>query len=314
MKVPLHKAAGVVLLIFGAGVCGQAVNAARAAARAGKVDTALAELDRMPADAPAQSLRCSLYASIDKVDDALKACDSAATLTPASSDAALALARALGAKADRSGAITGLRLVSKIRSAFERAAQLDGTNVDALSDLGEFYVEAPAMVGGGLDKAQALVARLQLLSPARAHRLAAMVARKRKDDARAEQEYRAELAAAPTPEAYVDLARYYGSQKQWSAATEQARLAMDHDTLHGPDTLDAATLLIGWQRDQPAAQAGLAKYLQSPQKDVASYAKAHVLLGQSLSSAGDRSRAKQEFQAALALAHDYTAAKQGLNG
>lgn len=314
MNAHFCKAAIAAVWVCSMGAGAQSMSSARAAARAGKVDVALAELDRLPADASAQALRCSLYASIDKADDALRACEAASVLAPTNSDAALALARALGKKADGSGALTGLRMVGKIRTAFERAVQLDGTNVEALSDLGEFYVEAPALVGGGLDKAQALVTRLQPLSPARAHRLAAMVAAKRKDNARAEQEYRAELALAPTPEAYVDLARFYGSQKQWSAAAEHARLALEHDQQHGPDTLDAAALLIGWQRDQPAAQAGLESYLHSPQKDVASYAKAHVLLAQSLSSTGDRTGAKLEFQAALALARDYAAARQGLNG
>ncbi len=304
---------GVVVLVCGAGVCAQSLNTAKIAARAGNVDSALADLDRVAADAPAQSLRCSLYASIDRVDEAMKACEAAATLAPASSDDALAQARAYGGKADQGGALTGLRMVGKIRSAFERAVQLNGKSVEALSDLGEFYVEAPGMVGGGLDKAEALVARLQPLSPARAHRLAAMVAAKRKDSGRAELEYRAELAVAPTPEAYVDLARFYGSQKQWDAAVEDARLAMDRDAQHGPDTLDAAKLLIGWKRGQPAAQAGLRSYLQSSQANVASYAKAHVLLGESLSDAGDRAAAKLEYQSALALAHDYAAARQGLN-
>lgn len=312
MSVPFSRAAGAAVLVCCAGACAQSMSTAKTAARAGKVDAALAELDRLPDDAPVLSLRCSLYASIDRVDDALKACDSAAALAPANSDAALAVARALGEKADRGGALTGLRLVGKIRSAFERAVQLDGRNVEALSDLGEFYVEAPAMMGGGLDKAEALVAQLQPLSPARAHRLAAMIAAKRKDNPRAEQEYRAELAVAPTPEAYVDLAKFYGSQKQWNSASDNAHLAMERDTQHGPDTLDAANLLIGWKRDQPAAQAGLQSYLQAPQKDVARYAKAHVLLGQSFSSTGDRAKAKLEYQAALALAHDYAAAKQGL--
>lgn len=312
MSAQFYRTAGAAVLVCSAGACAQSMNTAAADARTGKVDAALAELDRVPADAAAQSLRCSLYASIDRVDDALKACEAAAVLSPASSDTALALARAYGEKADRGGALTGLRMVGKIRAAFERAVQLDGKNVEALSDLGEFYVEAPAVVGGGLDKAQALVARLQPLSPARAHRLAAMVAAKRKDDARAEQEYRAELAAASTPEAYVDLAKFYGSQKQWSAAADNARLAMERDMQHGPDTLDAAKLLVGWQREQASAQAGLKSYLQSPQKGVASYAKAHVLLGQSLSGTGDRTKAKLEYEAALSLARDYVAAKQGL--
>lgn len=313
MNLLCVRNACLLMLTCIASLCAQSLNTARSAARMGKVDTALAELEHLPPDAPVRSLQCSLYSSIDRSDDAVKACESAATLAPANSDYALALARAYGDKADRGGALTGLRMVGKIRAAFERAVRLDGKSVEALSDLGEFYVEAPAMVGGGLDKAQALVTRLQPLSPARAHRLAAMVAAKRNDTARAEQEYRAELAAAPTPEAYVDLARFYGSQKQWNAAAENARLAMERDASHGPDTLDAAKLLIGWKRDLPSAQAGLRNYLKSPQENVASYAKAHVLLGQSLGITGDQTRARLEYQAALALAHDYIAAQQGLN-
>lgn len=302
-----------IVLITSCPVSAQPLSIALPLARAGKVDVALAELNNGGKDARAESLRCSLFASIDQRDAAIHACEASAALAPESSNNALELARAYGAKAEHSGALAGMRMVGKIRENFERAVKLDGTNVEALSDLGQFYVEAPSIVGGGLDKAQSLVVRLQPLSPARAHRLAGMIAAKRKDDASAEQEFRAGVAADHNAEAYIDLANFYRSRKQLDAAADNAKLALEHDPKRGPDTLDAARLLVEMKRNAPVAQAALHSYLKAPQENVARYAKAHVLLGQSLQDAGDRTGAKVEFQAALALAHEYEAAQQGLN-
>ncbi|MGI4756283.1 MAG: tetratricopeptide repeat protein [Janthinobacterium lividum] len=288
------------------------MSAAKTDARLGKVDAAVAELQAAPKSAEADELLCSLYASINQRDQAIATCEAAAKMEPANSNYALALARAYGAKADHSGALTGMRMVGKIRSSFERAVQLDGNNVEALSDLGQFYVEAPGVVGGGAEKARALLPKLQPIAPARAHRLAAMIAAKNKDDLTAEQEFQAALAAAPNAEAYVDLANFYRSRKNWQKAADNAKLAMVHDPQHGPDTLDAAKVLLDMKRSEPEAQAGLRSYLNSPQVHVASYAKAHVLLGNSLLAAGNNTVAQTEFQAALALAKDYEAAQQGL--
>ncbi len=290
----------------------QGLSAARTAARTGNVDVAVADLAGATSSAEADALLCQLYGSIDKRAEAVRACEAAVAAAPSNSEYALELARAYGNKASAGGALTGMRMVGKIRSTFERAVQLDGKNVDALSDLGQFYVEAPGLVGGGTDKARPIVSKLQALSPARAHRLAGMIAAKDKDDATALKEFEAELAVASSPEAYVDLANFYRSRKQMDRAAEYARLAMEHDTHHGPDTLDAATILIELKLDWKAAQTGLLKYLATPQTgEVAFFAKAHVLMARSLQASGDDAGAKKEFAAALALAHDYDAARKG---
>ncbi len=292
----------------------QGMATAKMEARAGRVDAALGALANAPKSAEADALRCQIYSSIEKRDQAIAACEGAAAAVPSSSEDALALARVYGDKADHSGALTGMRMVGKIRSNFERAVQLDGNSVDALSDLGEFYVDAPGVAGGGVEKARPLVTHLKPLSPARAHRLAAMIAAKEKNDAAAIQEYQAELAVAHAPEAYVDLANYYRSRKQNDRAAEYAADAIQHDAHHGSDTLDAAALLLDLKLDVKAAQAGLRQYLATPQNDaVARYAKAHVLLGQSLQAGGDTAGAQKEFAAALALAHDYEPALKGMS-
>jgi tetratricopeptide (TPR) repeat protein len=288
----------------------QSLAAAKADARVGKVDAAIADLSALPKTAATHSLLCSLYGSIEKRDAAISECE-AALATDASSDNALALARTYGDKASHSGALTGLRMVGKIRGNFERAVQLDPNSVEALSDLGQFYVDAPGTFGGGTDKANALVTRLQPLSPARAHRLAGMIAVKAKDDKTAEQEFSAAITAAHTPESYVDLANFYRNHKQPERAGEQAKLAISHDPRHGLDTLDAVAILLDLKLETKTAQDALRAYLATPQTGVAAYAHAHVLLGESLRTAGDTAGAQKEFTAALALAHDYEPARKG---
>lgn len=303
---------GYAMLTTCCAAAAQSFAVAKNEARLGRVDTAVAALKAAPKSAENDALLCTLYSSVDQFDDAVPACEAAAAAAPSSSNYTLALARAYGAKAAHAGALTGMRLVGKIRGSFERAVQLDPNNVEALSDLGQFYVEAPGMVGGGVDKARALVLRLQPLSPARSHRLSAMIAAKQKNDAHAEQEYQAELAVAQSAEAYVDLASFYRSHKQWDKAEDSAKQALEHDPRRGPDTLDATQVLIDMKRDAPAVQSALRGYLKAPQGNVASYAKANVLLAGSLSNSGDAAGAKAAYQAALSLARDYAPAKQGL--
>jgi tetratricopeptide (TPR) repeat protein len=273
------------------------------------VDAAAAVLKPLK-NAEAQELLCKLYSSVEERDAAIAACEAAAASAPNNSDYALELARVYGDKADHSGTFTGMRMVGKIRTNFEKAVQLNPRSVEALSDLGQFYAEAPSIVGGGADKARELVTRLQPLSPARSHRLAAMIAAKAKDDATAESEFRAELAAGHTPEAYVDLANYYRNRKQNGRALENARLALSTDSHHGPDTLDAAAILIDLQH-APEAIDALRTYLKTPQSQVSAFAHAHVLLGNALKATGDTAAAQREYAAALALAANYDAARKG---
>ena len=58
-------------------------------------------------------------------------------------------------------------------------------------DLGEFYAEAPGIIGGGKDKARQQADALMSLDPAIGHWVLARIAEKEKDPAKAESEYRA---------------------------------------------------------------------------------------------------------------------------
>ena len=295
----------------------QSIAQARALAHQGKADAAISQARAVAGSSPrsfeAHELLCQLFRSTNHFDDAIHECEAARDLQSGNSNAELELARAYGAKADHAGALTGMRMVGRIRDSFEKAAQLDPRNVDALSDLGEFYVEAPGLVGGGADKARAIIAQLRPLSPARSHRLAGMLAAKSGDYATADAEFAAELAAAPTPEAYVDLAVYNRKRKNFAAAEANAVLAIQKDTAHGPDTIDAAENLLLLRRSLPIAQQGLLDYLAHDQRSVVlPAAHVHTLLGEILQAQGNNVAAQQQFQQALTLVADYEPARKAL--
>lgn len=295
----------------------QGIASARSLAQQGKVDAAIAAAQKAIAsgsgDADAQELLCKLYGSIDQFDQAIAACEAAHAAQPGDSAYTLELARAYGAKADHAGAFTGMRMVGRIRDAFEAAVREDPKNVDALSDLGEFYVDAPGLVGGGLDRARQLVTQLAPLSPARAARLEAMIDAKAGDTAAADAAYTREISVRHSAEAYVDLANYDRKRKLWDQAEQNAVLAIERDGARGPDSIDAARLLIDLKRNSAAAEKALRGYLAHDQTSaVAQFARAHVMLGQLLQQKGDSAGAQDQFQQALALASKYSAARKAL--
>ena len=103
----------------------------------------------MPTDGELSNLLCRAYYAIEEWDQAESSCRKAADLSPENSDFHLWLGRVYGEKADRTNFLAAASLAVKVRSEFERAVQLDPKNLDARLDLSEFYIEAPAIMGGG---------------------------------------------------------------------------------------------------------------------------------------------------------------------
>lgn len=308
-------------LILSALLCSISAHAAsftdaEALAKQGHADEAVAQLNAVITangnDSRAHALLCKMYASLERYDAAVRECETVARLKPNSSDAQLELARTYGAKAGHAGALTGMRLVGRIRGAFERAVQLNPKSVDALSDLGQFYIDAPGIVGGGTDKARDIAGKLLLIHPARGHRLLAMAAIKDGNFSQAEAELQKELSASHGPEVYVDFANYYMQRKQWEKAASSAIEAIRRDGNHAGDSIDAAQLLVNMNRNVDVAESAYRAYFTSPAMNAGlPVFYVHTLLGESMAKRGDKSGAQKEFAAALALAHDYPRAKKG---
>jgi tetratricopeptide (TPR) repeat protein len=282
---------------------------------AGRADDAISRLNlslsAQPGDAQAHNLLCRVYYQEQRWDDAIHQCETAVKLAPLDSGYHLWLGRAYGEKADSIHSIKAYGLAKKVKSEFEHAVQLDGKNVDALSDLGEFYTAAPGIVGGGKDKAEAVVQKLQLLEPAQAFQLKGRLAEKNKNYPQAEAAFKAAVeASAQAPDAWMTLASYYARRKQWDPMLEALHAGMDADAKaakpHGPALVDGAGILSRSHREQQLATQLLQLYLASPNQSADAPAfQVHAQLSRLLDQQGDHAGAQQHIEAAALLAHDY---------
>jgi tetratricopeptide (TPR) repeat protein len=285
---------------------------------AGRVDDAITTLsgkiNTAPNDAASHNLLCRAYFALSNWDRAISACEKAVSLDPNNGEYHLWLGRTYGEKADASNFFTAAGLAKKVRNEFERAVALDPTSVVGRTDLAEFYLEAPGIVGGGQDKARAQADALLKLNPAKAHWVHARLAEKNKDMAAAEREYRAAIDASQGgANAWLNLALFYRKAGRLDAMQDAlkhvAAAPMDQ-----PEVLvDAASTLLRANRDLPFASQLLQRYLSSSTVEQAPPFKAHYLLGRILEKQGDKQGAVKEYQTALALAKDFGHAREALN-
>jgi tetratricopeptide (TPR) repeat protein len=271
----------------------------------GRVDEAAAMLHQaltsQPHDARAHLLLCRVYYAQDMSDAAVRS--------------EMWLGRAYGLKASQINMISAFGVARKVHTAFERAVQLNPANVQAMSDLGQFYVAAPGIVGGGVDKAQALVPRIMPRSGQKAHRLLAMIAKKRNDPATAETEFKNAIAAGKSPDAWVDLGQFYQQQSETDKAVEALESSVQANSRKNSALVDAASILTDLHQRPDLVEKALREYLASSAKtDEAPAFKVHLQLGDLLKKRGDTVGAQQEYAAALALASNFAPARKAVQG
>jgi len=282
---------------------------------AGRVDDAIHAAEQRimhsPNDAEAHNLLCRAYFQIEQWDAGIASCERAASLDPHSSLYALWLGRIYGEKAGHSTFLTAAGFAKKARASFERAVQLDPGNVEARTDLGEFYAEAPGIIGGGKDKARRQAEALESLNPAKGHWVLARIAEKDQDPALAEHEYRAEIQAQPGVRGWLDLANFFKYAHRYDEMEAALGNLQSAPLDHPESVMHAGSLLLRAGRDFPFAIRLLRRYLTAPVEEGPA-PEAHHLLGLVYEKQGDRRAAAEEFRAALALAHSYTRAQEDL--
>jgi tetratricopeptide (TPR) repeat protein len=287
---------------------------ANALLQAGEADKAMALLEPVVEqngnNAEAHNLECRVWLTVGRTDAAVKECEKAVSLDPRNSNEHLWLGRALGDKADHAPFMSAYSLAKRVRSEFEEAVRLDPRNVEALASLGEFYCEAPGVVGGGLDKAEALVLQLDKVDAAQAHELRARIAEQRKDYDEAEHELRQSIAVGAHPaDQWMELASFYRRRERWNemvAAVRSGANAAQRDKHSAVALYDGAGTLAAANRELPLAAKLLEDYLASPNKtEEAPAFAAYSRLARVKEQLGDRDAANQDRAAAAALAHDY---------
>ena len=284
----------------------------------GRADEAIATLQKtthaVPDDAEAYNLLCRAYFSFGDWDHAISAGQKAVELAPNNGLYHLWLGRAYGEKADSASFLSAAGLAGKVRTEFETAVRLSPGSAEARSDLAEFYLEAPGIVGGGRDKAESQADTLEKLDPAKAHWVRGRIAEKKKDRATAEREYRAAIEASHGGAlAWFNLALFYRHNSQFDQMEDALNHAISAPLDRPEVVMESAEVLIRSGRNLGNAIELLHRYLASNDKvEQAPAFKAHFLLGTALEKQGDKQGAAREYSAALALAKNYSRAQEAL--
>jgi tetratricopeptide (TPR) repeat protein len=152
---------------------------------------------------------------------ATEALEKAAASDPNSSEIALWTGRAFGRRAETSSPFTAPGLASKARRYFEKSVQLNPKNMDALSDLFEYYLEAPGFLGGGMDKAQGIATQMASIDVAEGHWAKAKIAEKHKELRSAEEQLRRAIEVSPQRVGrLIDLAKFLAKQGRYQEADQ----------------------------------------------------------------------------------------------
>ncbi len=277
----------------------------------GRADAALRILDpalaQNPGDAEAHNLRCRVYYEEEQWDAAIADCEAAVQFAPSNSADHLWLGRAYGRKASHGSLVAAYKLARKVHTEFEEAVRLDPHSAAALADLGQFDVQAPAVVGGGIRSAEPIMAQLRSVDPVRASTLEAQIADGKKDYVSAEAAYKAAIAQSPeAANLWIDLAQFYQRRGRIDAMLSAVHNAVALDRAHGPALVEAATLSEQAGRDPAAAILWLREYLKSnAESEEAPAFVVRVQLAKLLALQGQQQAAQEELAAVHVLASGY---------
>jgi tetratricopeptide (TPR) repeat protein len=224
-------------------------------------------LDQSPqrAEPAALALAGRCWYQLGDFKRAVDALEKAAAAAPRDSNYHLWLGRAYGRRAETSNPLSAPGHAVKARSAFEKAVELDPANLEAMTDLFSYYLEAPGFLGGGLEKAEALALRIRARDEAEYHAALARLAERRKQPDIAERQLRAAVELAPRSAGrLIDLARHLARQGRHRESDQTFAKARKAEPSSKLVLYAQAETFIEGRRNLAEARALLEQYLQGP--------------------------------------------------
>lgn len=217
----------------------------------------------------------------------------------------------LGAMASDANFFTQGMLAPKMKNAWEKAVALDPDAVDPRISLIQYYLQAPAIVGGSVDKAVEIANQILKLKPAEGHRQLGNIYLKEKKIAEAEKEF---IAMANEDVTYNQaLANFYQSQKQFNKAFDlfESVVKSNPNDMLALYQIGKTGALSGQKLDR--GEECLRKYLSyKPRQGEPSHAGANMRLGQIMEKRGKKTEAKILYQSAINSDPTLKEAKEGL--
>jgi tetratricopeptide (TPR) repeat protein len=279
----MMRRAVIVCLIAGAGVAAAAQQA------------------REPSDAKAAFDRGREAHNARKTDEAVRFFERAVALDSTSSLYQMWLGHAYSRQLSSASFLRKPFIARRTGEAYNMAVKLDPTSIDAAEARFEFYLNAPGIVGGGIDKARAEAARIGTLDAYRGGMANARLAEHEKQGSEAERVYRSLMAEYPDRTAATDaLVTLLQNARRFDEAFKivDDRLARAADETASLYNLGRLSAISG--QHLARGEAALRRYLTLT-TDPARQSNAHYRLGMIKEKTGDARAAAAEYQAAINL-------------
>jgi tetratricopeptide (TPR) repeat protein len=233
--------------------------------------------------------------------DAVDAAERAAGLDPELAQAQYWLGNAYGQQIGQIGMLRKMSIAPKLRDAFERALVLDPAIHEARINLIEYYLQAPSIAGGSVDKAKAHAAELARRDPPRGHFARGRLAMFEKDYAAAAQAYGEAWRARPENANFrMAAGTAYQANAQWAEAFQVYQAwAKEDPKAAGPQYQLGRTAALSGQF-LAEGEAALRTYLaMAPDPGQPPHHHAWYRLGQVQAHAGDKVAARASLRKAL---------------
>ena len=217
--------------------------------------------DQGPAE---NALLGKAYYQIGEYKKATDSLERAIEDDPKNSDYYDWLGKVYGKRAETSSILTAWSYAPKCRKNFEQAIELDPKNLEAIDDLFEYLINAPGLVGGGLDKATAVAELARSVNLAKYYSLQARLAEKQKDFPREESHLRKALEFAPSHLGRIlDMAEFLARRARY----DESEAMFEKATKVAPESaelkFERAKTYIATGRNQKQAKKLLEEYLNS---------------------------------------------------
>jgi tetratricopeptide (TPR) repeat protein len=248
-----------------------------------------------------------------KRDEAVSSFERAVALDPTSSVYHMWLGHAYTRQLSSAGFLRKPFIARRSGEAYNMAVTLDPKSVDAADARLDFFLAAPGIVGGGIDKARAEAVRLTTLDAYRGGMATARIAEHEGRRPEAERLYRSLTTEYPDRAAAADaLVTILQNEKRFDEAFKivddrLARLPDESSSLYNLGRLSAIS-----GQHLARGDAAMRRFLTLTTADPVRQSNAHYRLGMIKEKMADAHAAAAEYQAALDLYPRHEAAAAAL--
>ena len=232
---------------------------------------------------------------------AAKLFEQAVAQNPNSAEAHYLLGNAYGMQTEKASIFSKASLATKTRDEFQRAIQLDPNYIDARFGMIEYYLAAPAFMGGSEEKAIAEANEVRKRDAIEGHRAFALIYRRQKKPDLARKEYFDAVKEQPnSPRAHYWLGVLYLGDDNFAAASAEFEAAIKIDPQYMPGWFQVGHIAALKGTDLDRGEQSLRKYLAySPKRTEPAVYRAHYWLGMIYEKQGKKAEAKASYATSL---------------